>query len=297
LKFQPLRLDDIEALVPYFRTNLRRVCDCTLGGTFMWRDFHKTEFAIEDGILYLKAEYSPGMIAFAPPRGAAGSTAEMCRHIISYCRENDLTPRLCAVSGHFHDEIRALYPDAREQTNPDWSDYLYVAEDIATLAGRRYSGQRNHINKFLKQYDNWRFERVDSRNSAQLAAVRDFFVSYSRDHEKDYLAYDEGNIKAIEVIDNLDRYGQLGGILYVGDDIVGAAFGEIVGDTLFVHSEKALTEYDGAYPMLVREYAKMFANGEVRFINREEDDGVPGLRTSKLSYHPCTMLEKYVVEL
>jgi hypothetical protein len=49
--------------------------------------------------------------------------------------------------------------------------------------------------------------------------------------------------------------------------------------------------------MLVNQFAKMFAAEGVTHINREEDDGVEGLRTSKLSYHPIELLDKYVVEL
>jgi hypothetical protein len=49
--------------------------------------------------------------------------------------------------------------------------------------------------------------------------------------------------------------------------------------------------------MLVNQFAKMFAGEDIRYINREEDDGVEGLRTSKLSYHPACLLDKYVVEL
>jgi hypothetical protein len=266
----------------------------------MWRDLCQTRFAVEDGVLFLQACYRPNTISFAPPRslnsppgGILTPPTAWLPAIEEYCRENSLTPRLCPVSAALLEELRLIYPAARAAADPAWSDYLYNAEDITALAGRRYSGQRNHINKFRGLYENWRFEAVDESN---LAQTREFFAAYAREHRRDDPAYEEGNIKAIEVLDNYAAYRQLGGVLFVGDKIVGAAFGEIVGDTLFVHTEKALTEYNGAYPMLVNQYARQYAAGPVRYINREEDDGVEGLRTSKQSYHPCALLEKYVVE-
>ena len=73
------------------------------------------------------------------------------------------------------------------------------------------------------------------------------------------------------------------------------ALGEIIGDTLFIHIEKADRDYEGCYQMLVAQFAQQFAGEGVAFINREDDTGDPGLRTSKLSYHPVALLEKYTV--
>ena len=301
MDFKTLGLEHIELLRPYFINNLCRICDCTIGGTFIWRDLFKTEFAIEDGILYLKVLYLTGDTAFTPPRGVQQAGAEQAfpekaayDRIAQYCRTIGCPPRLCAVSEHRLTRLREYFPDAKAATDRAWSDYLYGADDIRSLAGRKYSGQRNHINRFLRDYPGWSFEPVDGGN---LPEVRTFFERYAQEHIKDYPAYDEGNLKTLEVLDNLDKYGLFGGVLKVDGRIVGAALGETIGDTLFVHIEKSLTEYNGSYPMLVNQFAKLFAVGDVQYINREEDDGVEGLRTSKLSYHPACLLDKYVVEL
>jgi hypothetical protein len=301
LDFKTLGLSDIELLRPYFSHNLCRICDCTIGGTFIWRDLFKTEYAIVGDILYLKVRYLTGDIAFTPPReGVMTPHGEPCAdkeaydRIIDYCRQSGLTPRLCAVSEHRRARILELYPNARAATDRAWTDYLYLSDDIKDLPGRKFSGQRNHINKFLREYPDWAFEKIDGSN---LKDVREFFETYAREHVKDYPAYDEGNIKTLEVLDDMSLYRQSGGVLKVEGRVVGAALGETIGDTLFVHIEKSLTEYQGSYPMLVNQFAKMYAVDGVTRINREEDDGVEGLRTSKLSYHPVDLLNKYVVEL
>ncbi len=253
-----------------------------------------TQFAIVDDTLYLKVHYLTGDVAFAPPRGEPCPDKPAYDRIIDYCTETGCRPRLCAVSVPRLGKLREMYPNLQAVTDRDWSDYLYEVDAITNLAGRRFSGQRNHINRFQRQYDDWVFETVGPANMVQ---TRTFFEAYTREHHDDYPAFEECNQKTLEVLDNYDAYRLLGGILKVGGEIVGGALGEVVGDTLFVHIEKANTDYTGAYPMLVNQYARQFAVGDVTRINREEDDGVEGLRTSKLSYHPSELLEKYVVTL
>jgi hypothetical protein len=291
LEFRKLTLDRIRTLRPYFMDNICRICDCTVGGTFMWRDYHRTEYAVEDGVLYLKVAHPEP--AFAPPRGA-GVGRSSYERIIGYCAAKQVQAQLCSVSETALNGILEMFPDSKARTNRAWSDYLYMSEDLANLAGRRYAGQRNHINRFIREHPDWSFERVTGGN---IADVRAYIANYAQEHIKDSQAYQEGNKKTLEALDNLDLYGQLGGALFVAGKVVGASLGEALGDTLFVHAEKADTAYHGSYPMLMNQFAKCFATDGIAYINREEDDGVEGLRTSKLSYHPTELLNKYMVEL
>lgn len=294
LDFQPLTLEDIVKLRPYFEQNLCRICDCTIGGTFLWRDFFDTQYAICDGLVYFKVRYFTGEVAFPPPHGEGEMEKPAIDRIIAYSEEKGIKPQLCAVSRSRLSVIRGYYPNSIARTCRDWSDYLYEAEDLRSLAGRRFSGQRNHINRFLRTYSDHGFAPISEDNTD---AVRRFFEEYTRPGVEDTAAYQEGNVKALEVLERFDIYGQIGGVLCAGGEIVGAAMGEVVGDTLFVHIEKAKTEVPGSYQMLVNSFAKMYATEGVQYINREEDDGVPGLRRSKESYHPIALLDKYIVEL
>jgi RimJ/RimL family protein N-acetyltransferase len=58
--------------------------------------------------------------------------------------------------------------------------------------------------------------------------------------------------------------------------------------------EKGLTSFDGVYPTMAQEFAKAFGSG-AKFINREEDCGEIGLRTSKTQYRPIEIKNKNAV--
>ena len=281
----------MRTLRPYFADNRCRICDCTVGGTFMWRDYHKTQYAIEGTVLYLKVVYPEE--AFTPPRHIEHDKSSYDR-IIEYCDSTGSPKRFCSVSASILQDLLELYPNAAVRTSRDCSDYLYSMDDIAFLAGRRYAGQRNHINRFMREHPMWSFERI---TTDRIPAVKEFYKRLSAENVKDSEAYNEGNSKSLEALDFPDAYALDGGALYVKGEVVGASLGEIVDDTLFIHSEKADTKFHGSYPMLVNQFAKMLASEDVKYVNREEDDGDEGLRTSKLSYHPIELLAKYTVEL
>ena len=97
-----------------------------------------------------------------------------------------------------------------------------------------------------------------------------------------------------EVLDDFAAYGCTGYALYNGDDIAAFCIGEVMGDTLIVHIEKAKREYKGAFQMINCMFAKTeLEKCGVQFINREDDVGDEGLRQAKQSYFPAYMLKKF----
>ena len=65
-------------------------------------------------------------------------------------------------------------------------------------------------------------------------------------------------------------------------------------DTFDVHFEKALDRLDNAYGAINNAFAKYLREKypDIRWLNREEDMGLEGLRKAKLSYYPHHMIEK-----
>ena len=290
LEFHPLELEDLPKLRDFFAYSGSRICDTTPGTVFMWRDMYHTEWAIYGSSLYFKVDY-PGLgPTFTLPLG--GGRAEHYRQIAGYCCRRDMPISFYPVPKDELDRLQTAFPNSAAIPSRDAYDYLYRAEDLQFFRGKKLSGQRNHVNKFLKTYGNWSFRVITPED---LPAVHAFLDRYAAGVDKPSASFHEDLAKTREVLDHYAVYDMLGGMLLVEGQIVGFSLGEIVGDTLFTHIEKADRDYQGCYQMLVAQFAQQFAGDGVHFINREDDAGDPGLRKSKLSYHPVTLLEKYVV--
>lgn len=290
LDFQPLQLEDLPKLRSFFQYSGSRVCDTTPGAVFIWRDMYKTEWAVHDRSLYFKVYY-PGLgETFTLPLG--GGRMEHFQQIADYCCQRDTPISFYPVPKDELERLQDFFPNSAAVASRDTFDYLYRAEDLMYFRGRKLSGQRNHVNRFLKTYGNWSFKVMTEEDIPQVTA---FLKRYAAGRDKAAASFHEDIAKTQEVLDNFRLYDMLGGMLLVDGQIVGFALGEVLGDTLFTHIEKADRDYQGSYQMLVAQFAQQFAGQQEGFINREDDAGDLGLRTSKLSYHPIALLEKYTV--
>ena len=84
-----------------------------------------------------------------------------------------------------------------------------------------------------------------------------------------------------------------GGIIYIGEKAVAFTLGSAVNRDVFdIHIEKSLAEYAEGYTVINREFA-VNELADYKYINREDDMGLDGLRQAKLSYHPAVMVKKY----
>lgn len=172
----------------------------------------------------------------------------------------------------------------------DDADYVYLQENLANLAGKKYQKKRNHISKFLRTYEDVKFVPLNSQTYADaLKVARLWCNEHGCIDSGDGLGAEYCAIK--EAFDNFEALNLSGGVLYVSGEPAAMTAGAKINANVFdICFEKAL-DFDGAYPMINREFAKTLGN--FTFINREEDMGIEGLRKAKLSYYPETILMKY----
>ena len=191
----------------------------------------------------------------------------------------------------------------------DYFEYLYLPENLIELKGKKYHAKRNFINGFSLPYEFRTYEPSDRENLNELLFKWSYLhidngVDFSIKegwhlHEIREKILNDPEIKALNaVLDDLDAYNCFADVLTIENGkIIGFALGEILPSGIgAIYFEKGDIEYKGIYPLLDNAFCKKhFASG-VRYINKQEDMGIEGLRKSKLSYNPITFAERYIAK-
>ena len=89
--------------------------------------------------------------------------------------------------------------------------------------------------------------------------------------------------------------GLIGMLIRVRGSVVAFTMASrLSADTVDVHFEKARADINGAYTAINYALARYIRENmpEIKYLNREEDMGIEGLRRAKQSYRPVFMIEK-----
>lgn len=292
IEFKRPELEDKEIITSYFEKAPSRSCERTFVNVYLWSRHYKVKYAVIEDALIFKSE-DRGM-AFAYPAGEPEHVKKALEFLMEYCKERECPFILYNVTPEMFAQLERWYPGRfTVEYDRDIADYVYESEKLATLAGKKLHGKRNHINKFKSLYPDWTYEELNDDN------VEDCFQMALKWRNKNGCEDDpEKNAEMCVTLNSLRLYKELGlegGVLKVDGRIIAFTVGEpLCGDTFVVHIEKAFADVEGAYPMINQQFVQHEC-ADYTYVNREEDTGAEGLRKAKLSYRPAFLEEKGVV--
>jgi len=292
LEFKDPTIDDKDWVQKILNRERKINSESAFSTCYIWSHYYSTKICLYEDMLIKKLDNES--IMYECPQGArrAKDFKKAINAIINDAKENNYGE--IAFVDFLDSEVRKteeIFPKKFKFTPVrDNFEYIYKTKDLALLQGKKYHGKRNHISKFSKMFD-WEYKPTIPANKEKYLA---FFEKWfeSRDLKEPFKKLAE--YKAIQkAMQNYEALELSGGIIEVDEEIAACTIGKKINDDVFlIHFEKALNEFGGAYSVINNEFCKTLL-GDYKFINREEDLGIPGLRKSKLSYGPAVLLPKY----
>jgi len=295
INFKTIEKTDKKIFDEFYKKNYYENAYACFTGLYMWRKIGNTQWAMEDDIIYLCSEWHGKFSAFQP-LCAPEKIPQAITKVIELFKECGQSVKLVGLEKFFIEEL-AKYPDADFEISSDRnnSDYVYLAQDLINLSGRKFHGKKNHLNQFYKDYPTAEYLPITCEIIPQCREVLKNWYENHEDPDDIFVGQEKDAIN--EIFDNFDEFKLKGGAILLGGKIVAFTFGEQLNkDTAVIHVEKADPEIRGAYTAINQNFiANEWAN--MTYINREEDMGLDGLRQAKESYRPVKMVDKFSAKI
>lgn len=287
LQFRPIELKDKSWIDELLAISDYRGCEYNFTNNYVWRNVYGITICRFMDYFIVKASNG-----FFFPAGS-GDIKSLIKELSEYSEGEGKKLKFITMDKSAKVLLEKEFPGKfRFDTNEDFYDYVYTVESLSTLSGKKLHSKRNYINRF-KQLD-WSYEQITEENIDECRRMSTIWCErngceMSKEKSEEVCSVENG-------LDNFAALGLKGIILRVKGEIQAFSYGEqLNSDTFVTHVEKALTDYDGAYPMINYLMANEFCR-ELTYINREEDMGEENLRKAKRSYRPCFMIEKFSAE-
>ena len=299
-KFEIPRPEDAKHLRKYFTMRPCRACESGWIDFFIWADYYRVRYhAVEDEALLVIMKNEREYFAALP-----------------YCAEEKLPEYFELLKRFFNDVLEQAFkiyladeegvmalrlkenPEYIVREEADFRDYIYDAEELRTLPGRKFQKKRNLINKFCKEYEGrWSYRTLQCADRAEILSFLNEWFPNHAEADADgatTLRFERDGLTGV-LQDCCHLTYRIGGIMIDGR-LRAFSLGTYNAreEMACISVEKADPEIPGLYQLINREFL-LHEFPEAKIVNREDDMGLPGVRQAKLSYNPVAFENKYMV--
>ncbi len=291
IEFQRLTLAQREAYNQILFSAPFRGCEYSFANLFLWG---KQQVAFRHGCVAFFAHFY-GRSVYPYPIGN-GDRRLVLEEILEDARQRGIPCRITGMTQADAQELESWFPGAFHiRPNRDGADYVYDIQDLADLRGRKFQKKRNHFNRFQAAHPEYTVVPITGENLAQAEQMAKQWYARRKetDPEGDYFLE---SVAMDRVFRSYEELGMEGLLLMEGDRVLALTMGSPMGpETFDIHFEKAREDVDGAYNAINCEFARYLRGKypQLRFLDREDDMGLEGLRKAKLSYNPAWLQEKF----
>ncbi len=299
LEWKRPEISDVEKIRQIVYRTGEKGSDISAANIFLLREKYNIRIAIKDGFLFrcYTGNRIPGRNGVAFPVGT-GDVKKAVKELAEDRKERNYPLKFIFITEKNREWLLEQGIKTELATDSGNADYLYTAEHLGLLAGKRNHKKKNRVEHFKREYPDFLVRIIRPENfylfTKDIIAVEEEWFAAQEER------IDSSFVERLEIYDACKFFkelGLLGAAVYVnGQPVAMSIASEISQGVYDIHFEKCYGEFAraGGFAAVNQAFAKyLFERREAVWINREEDIGLLGLRKAKLSYHPDLMLEKY----
>lgn len=291
-EFKKIEISD-QAEIENFTKDFPPYSDFDFGALFCWDVENKRQISWLNGNLVVKSTCDMTGKGFVTFLGSY-LVPETIKELLKYAKKEGLRRELRMIPQETTNFCSDPSLRLRIKEDRDNFDYIYSLDDLSNYTDPKYSKTRYKYNKFMKEYGHdygvREFKIGDKEAHNHLANLWKEWCDVKE-------AYSEKEGIALRrLIDSALSFNLMNIMIFIGDTPVGFSINSITEKGYAIsYFTKTSFSYRGANQALMKETAKGLASKGCKFLNFEEDLGLPGLRIAKESYKPAFFLRKYSV--
>ena len=267
-----------------------RGCEYSFANLYLWG---RQKAAFLRGHLVFFSQFNRRSVYLFPV--GEGDKKPVLDAIIHDAAQRGIPCRLTGLLQEDCELVEQLYPGRfRIHHDRDSYDYVYAISDLAELKGKKYQKKRNHLNRFFAAHPNHRAEPITEENLPEVKNLVEQWYA-QREQQTPLMDYHMERAAIFKALEKKDKLNMEGFLLWVDGQPAAMSMASPLTETVYdVHFEKALSGVESAYAAINYYFARYLREkyGAVKWLNREDDMGLEGLRKAKLSYNPAYMVEK-----
>jgi len=291
LNFKNLEIEDKNIFDNFLKPYKFKTCEYSFTNLVIWKNSLDITYTVYKDALIIKKKDFNGKYHFMQPIGGKDEDLTDIIGLLKKEKDDSFNYLFRCVEEDFTSKLKELYSELNIEEDRDNFDYIYNSQDLVKLSGRKLHGKKNHYNKFVKTY-NYSISPINKETIPECIEAAKFWCKL-----KNCKGYLKDELHGIEYI--LENYKDVpfdGMAVFIDNRLSAFTIGEKVNsDMAIIHIEKANPETDGLYAFINKTFVEKYYQ-DVPFINREQDLGIEGLRTAKLSYKPVKLEKKYAIK-
>lgn len=297
-EFKKIELDDKKIFLNFFEKYPQKFCDYNLFNLLSWSVVYEYFWTIYKDRLLI---YNKTTDYIFKPLGENFSVEELV-FISDSFKKSGLSGNFCFFDIEY---IKFLSEDLEKFYNlieaRDNSNYIYLTEKLAQLKGRNLHNKRNLISQFIRNYPDFvvissEKDNLNCENFKECVNLAEKWAIGKEIEDNTYQKQIEIELNVLKNSCNYFKHLDVSLIIIKVKDKIAAfsVYSKQNEEMAVVHFEKYDKNFIGVAQMINNVTAKHLI-GRYKFINREDDLGIPTLRFSKNSYYPEFLLTPYLL--